>query len=102
LIHGDPVSKGDTFGNAVDVCDCEGAAEAVAVSVLKPGMIGRDGSVGMESHHPLEDALSGWVEVERTGGLIFPLSSGLLVMKVIAPNASMIKIPKIKAVVFCC
>ncbi len=81
---------------------CHGFDVGVKVAVLKPGMAGRAGSVGIESHHPLEVALAERVDVEKIGSVISPLSADLLLMNVTAPNASRIKIPKIKAVSFCC
>ena len=81
---------------------CHGFDVAVKVAALKPGMLGKAGSVGIESHHPFEDALAGRVDVEMIGSIIFPLSADVLLMNVIAPNASRLKIPKIRVVIFCC
>lgn len=81
---------------------CHGFDVGVKVAALKPGIDGRAGSVGIESHHPLEDALAGIVDVEIMGSIIFPFSADVLLMNVIAPNASRLKIPKIRVVIFCC
>ena len=81
---------------------CHGFDVGVKVAALKPGIDGRGGSVGIESHHPLADALADIVDVEKIGEEISSTSADLLLMNVIAPNASRIKIPKITAVSFCC
>ncbi len=81
---------------------CHGIDVGVTATVARPGMVGRAGSVGIESHHPLDDAVAGKVDVERTGSVISPLSADVLLMNVSTPSANKIKIPKIRALIFCC
>jgi hypothetical protein len=79
----------------------EGVTVAVKVATLRPGMVGRDGSVGMELHQPLGDASASIVEVEISKVWVRRISFDGEFIKIRIPIDKKNKAAKITANIFC-